>query len=89
MSKAKQTGTILGSLIIGALAGGIAALLLTPHSGEETREKLKKEADRLREELKDYSSDFSDRAKKVKKDLEKKLKKTEAELLDIEEELGV
>ncbi|MGV4519247.1 YtxH domain-containing protein [Ornithobacterium rhinotracheale] len=68
MSKAKQTGTILGSLIIGALAGGIAALLLTPHSGEETREKLKKEADRLREELKDYSSDFSDRAKKVKKD---------------------
>lgn len=88
MSKAKQTGAVLGSLIIGALAGGIAALLLAPQSGEDTRQQLKEEADRLRGELDEYASDLTSKAKKVKKDLEAKLKQTEAELKDMEEDLG-
>ena len=89
MSNAKQTGALVGSLIVGALAGGLAALLLAPQSGEETRSQLKKESKRLRNELDGYASDFSDKAKKVKKDLEAKLKKTEAELREMEDDLGV
>lgn len=47
------------------------------------------EADRLKKELDEYTSDFSDKAKKVKEELEEKLKRTEAELRDVEDNLGV
>ena len=89
MSKAKQTGALLGSLIIGALAGGVAALLLAPQSGDETIKKLNKKAKKLRKEIDNYASDMSDKAVKVKKDLEAKLKKTESELKEMEDDLGI
>lgn len=84
-----ETGTILSSLFIGALAGAVAALLLAPQSGKETRHQLSSEAEKLRAEIEKYAHDFSDKAKQVKADLEDKLKRTEAELRDVEEELGV
>lgn len=84
-----STGTILGSLIVGALAGAVTALLLAPQSGNETREKLKKEAEKLKAELDKYANDFSEKAKNAKTELEEKIRKTEAELRDYDEELGV
>lgn len=90
MSKGtNSTGVILGSLFVGALAGAVAALLLAPQSGTDTRQQLKEEAERLKRELEDYASDFSEKAKKVKAELEEKLKRTEEELGDIEDNLGV
>lgn len=89
MSRTKETGTILGSLIVGALAGAVAALLLAPQSGKETRDQLSNEIDKLKKELDKYANDFSEKAKKIKQDLEVKLRKTEAELRDMEDELGV
>ena len=89
MSKAKQTGALLGSLIIGAVAGGVAALLLAPQSGDETIKQLNKKAKKLRKEIDNYASDMSDKAVKVKKDLEAKLKKTESELKEMEDDLGI
>ena len=89
MSKYNETGAILGSLFVGALAGAVAALLLAPQSGKETREQLADEAEKLKEEIEKYASDFSDKAKQAKADLEDKLKRTEAQLRDVEEELGV
>ncbi|MBV7441436.1 YtxH domain-containing protein [Weeksellaceae bacterium TAE3-ERU29] len=89
MSKAKQTGALIGSLLIGALAGGVAALLLAPQSGDETIKQLNKKAKKLRKEIDNYASDMSDKAVKVKKDLEAKLKKTESDLKEMEEDLGV
>lgn len=89
MSRRNETGTILGSLFVGALAGAVAALLLAPQSGKETREQLMEEADRLKDELDKYASDFSEKAKQAKADLEEKLKRTEAELKEVEDELGV
>lgn len=80
MSHSNNTGGILGSLIVGALAGAVAALLLAPQSGKETRGKLKAEAEKLREELKRYADDFSEKAQQAKADLEEKLKRTEEEL---------
>lgn len=89
MSRTKETGTILGSLIVGALAGAVAALLLAPQSGKETRTQLSNEIDKLKKELDKYANDFSEKAKKTKQDLEVKLRKTEAELSEMEDELGV
>lgn len=89
MSRNNETGTILGSLFIGALAGAVAALLLAPQSGKETRNQLSMEAEKLRDEIEKYAHDFSDKAKQMRADLEEKLRRTEAELRDVEEELGV
>ncbi len=89
MSRYNETGAILGSLFVGALAGAVAALLLAPQSGKETRDRLADEAEKLKEEIEKYASDFSDKAKQAKADLEDKLKRTEAQLRDVEEELGV
>lgn len=84
-----NTGTILGSLFVGALAGAVAALLLAPQSGNETRQKLTNEAEKLKKEIEKYAHDFSDKAKKAKAELEDKLRKTEAELRNMEGELDV
>ena len=84
-----NTGAILGSLFVGALAGAVAALLLAPQSGKETRDQLTDEADKLRREIEKYANDFSDKAKSVRAELEEKLRRTEAELRDVEDELGV
>lgn len=90
MSKGNDnTGAILGSILIGAVAGAAAALLLAPQSGSDTRQKLMEEADRLKKELDEYTSDFSGKAKKVKEELEEKLKRTEDELREVEDNLGV
>jgi gas vesicle protein len=89
MSRHNETGAILGSLFVGALAGAVAALLLAPQSGRETRNQLTSEAEKLKEEIEKYASDFSEKAKKAKADLEEKLRRTEAELRDVEDELGV
>ncbi|MDO5655678.1 MAG: YtxH domain-containing protein [Flavobacteriaceae bacterium] len=89
MRRNNETGAIIGSLFIGALAGAVAALLLAPQSGRETRDLLVDEADKLKREIEKYANDFSDKAKQVKAELEDKLRRTEAELRDIEDELGV
>lgn len=89
MKRHNETGAILGSLFIGALAGAVAALLLAPQSGSETRQQLADEAEKLKNEIEKYANDFSDKAKQAKADLEDKLRRTEAELRDIEDELGV
>ena len=39
-------GKVLFGFVAGAMAGAVAALLLAPQSGEETREDLMEEADR-------------------------------------------
>lgn len=84
-----DTGAIIGSLFVGAFAGAVAALLLAPQSGKETREQLTSEVDKLKREIEKYANDFSDKAKQVKADLEDKLRRTESELRDMEDELGV
>lgn len=89
MRKCNQTGTILSSLIIGALAGAVVALLFAPQSGEETRAQLAEKLDSLKDELDSYANDFSEKAQKIKKDLQEKIKQTEAELNNIEHEFSV
>lgn len=89
MKKCNETGAIIGSLLLGALAGAVAALLLAPQSGKETRNILLDELDHLKDELDSYASDFSEKAQKIKAELQQKIKQTEAELSDIDYEHGV
>lgn len=42
-----SVGRFLGGFIIGGAVGAIAGLLLAPHSGVETREKLAKTSDEI------------------------------------------
>ncbi len=41
------------ALLVGAVAGGVAGLLLAPAKGEKTRKKLNKQAERARKEMDD------------------------------------
>jgi gas vesicle protein len=55
----KETSNVLVAFLVGAVAGGVAALLLAPASGAETRKKL---ADGLRK-AKDKALDGLESAK--------------------------
>lgn len=48
-----SVGTVLLAMVTGALAGAVAALLLTPQSGEASREQLRHYARRAEEGLRD------------------------------------
>ncbi len=49
----KDTSNAALAFIVGAVAGGITALLLAPASGAETREKIRKGLGSLRDQGKD------------------------------------
>ncbi len=48
-----SVGTVLLAMVTGALAGAVAALLLTPQSGQESRDQLRKYARRAEEGMRD------------------------------------
>ncbi len=48
-----SVGTVLLAMIAGAMAGAVAALLLTPQSGQESRDQLRTYARRAEEGLRD------------------------------------
>lgn len=73
MKKENGMCNVFTGLLIGAAAGAAAGILLAPHSGKETRDKLRNEADRMRKELEKYSNDFSERACKIKEGIEERL----------------
>lgn len=39
------------AMLVGAVAGGVAGLLLAPAKGEKTRKRLNKQADKARKEM--------------------------------------
>jgi gas vesicle protein len=61
-----NTESFFKGLIIGAIGGAVAGILLAPKSGEETREDIKK----LAVDLKDKATDLYDNARK---EVEKKI----------------
>lgn len=64
----RTSGKIFIAALTGAVAGGVAGLLLAPESGEETRKKLNKQAQKARDEL----NDLVEKGKSTVDDLKKK-----------------
>ncbi len=75
-----NTGNTLLALITGAAIGAGVGLLYAPDSGEKTRKKLKKDAqkaqDNLNKRYHETSSNLSDKAKKARVDFEERLEET-------------
>ncbi len=62
------------AFLVGAAAGAIAGLLIAPESGDNTRKKLNKQADKLMHELEDS---FEANSKKLKDFTDSALKEVE------------
>lgn len=55
------TGNILVAFLAGAAIGGVIALLTAPHSGKETRAKIRDGADDLRDRLQHIVAEAEDK----------------------------
>lgn len=75
-----STGNTFLALITGAAIGAGLGLLYAPDSGEETRKKLRKDAqdaqDRLNKRYKETTSNLSEKAQKARIDFEERLEDT-------------
>ena len=75
-----NTGSTLLALITGAAIGAGLGLLYAPDSGDNTRKKLKSDAqeaqDRLNKKYGETTSNLSDKAKKARMDFESRLEET-------------
>lgn len=76
----KNTGSFIFGLTFGALCGVVMALLLTPQSGEETRELLGKKTDGLRkgaedavERARESTAGFVERGRSMAEDAQTRL----------------
>lgn len=80
MDNSKNTGKIVGSLVIGALAGATLGVLFAPRKGTKTRSKIAGKAEKLTKDLKkEMSKEAKDFRKSVNKEA-KLLKNKAAEL---------
>jgi gas vesicle protein len=83
MSEHDDFGTFLIGFIVGGVAGAVAALLLAPQSGEETRALIKDKSIELRDKAADQAemvaskaTDLSSQAKTRGKEAYENVKKT-------------
>jgi len=59
----RETSNVLLGFLVGAVAGGVAALLFAPSSGKETRQKIVDGLGQTREKLNEELSHAKDYAK--------------------------
>jgi gas vesicle protein len=83
MSEHDEFGAFLIGFIVGGVAGAVAALLLAPQSGEETRALIKDKSIELRDKAAEQAevvaskaNEFADEAKTRGKDAYENVKKT-------------
>jgi gas vesicle protein len=62
MSNESRGGEFLAGVILGALVGGAAALLLAPQSGEETQAQLREKGIELKERVSELSEEARKKA---------------------------
>jgi gas vesicle protein len=65
----KSTSSVIFALLAGAAAGAVLGLLIAPESGEETRKKLAKSAQKFNENLKTSMNDLAVKGQQALKDI--------------------
>ncbi len=65
----ESTSKLIFALIAGAAAGAVVGLLIAPESGEETRKKLAKSAEKFNKNLKTSINDLSEKSQKALHDI--------------------
>ena len=58
-----STGKLLQSILVGAAAGALAAILFAPDKGSQTRKKIAQKSNELGEDLKSKFNDMTDSLK--------------------------
>jgi gas vesicle protein len=71
------------ALGVGALAGGIAALLYAPATGVQTRKKLKRGIEDAGEALEDAGDYLKDQAEKLSKEAQKLIDRSKGQFEDV------
>jgi gas vesicle protein len=69
MSDRNEFGAFAVGLVIGGLAGAVAALLFTPQSGEQTRAQIKEKSIELRDKAQQSSQEAMTRADELGRQL--------------------
>ncbi|MGB9665981.1 MAG: YtxH domain-containing protein [Candidatus Cryosericum sp.] len=65
MSQRDECGSFMGGLLIGGILGALAALVLAPQSGEETRKFLKDRAHELSKEINDQTENLKEKGREL------------------------
>lgn len=77
-----STGKLLQSILVGAAAGALAAILFAPDKGSQTRKKIAQKSNELGEDLKSKFNDMTDSLKEkyesISKEATEILKKEKA-----------
>ena len=72
MSDSDGFGAFLIGFVVGAVAGGVAALLLAPQSGEETRTLIRDKSIELRDQAAEQAKQLQSKAMDMGKDLQQR-----------------
>lgn len=65
MSQRDECGSFMGGLLVGGILGALAALVLAPQSGEETRKLLKDKAHELSKEITDQTQNLKEKGREL------------------------
>jgi gas vesicle protein len=63
-------GSFFLGLLLGAVAGGVAALMLAPRSGQETRDMVKNKINQMKEIARDTANDVKQGAQDIKRTMQ-------------------
>ncbi|SMO35966.1 Gas vesicle protein [Saccharicrinis carchari] len=82
----KDSGLLLGGMIVGAMLGAASALLFAPQSGQETRKQLKEKLNELEKEMKETQEKMKAKGGELKDELKAKISTIEGKIEKLLEE---